>query len=203
MERFIFISQSFHHFNCSFFRRFGNDNRLKPSFERRVFFNIFSVFGKSCCTDQLKVSARHSRFYKVCDIARTLTSASACTDYSMYFINKHYYFSLAVSDVFDEVFHAFFKFSPVGSTRQNSHKVKLENSFFKKRFRNLFCSNFFSKTFNNCGFTDACLADQSRIIFSSPRKNMNHPFNFNRPLDNRVQQALPCLLGQIYRILLH
>ena len=45
-----------------FYRRFSDKHRLKPTFKRRVFFNILAVFVQRRCADAVKFPARQKRF---------------------------------------------------------------------------------------------------------------------------------------------
>ena len=52
--------------------RLGDRNRLEPSFERRVFFDIFAVLVERRRADALHFAARKRRFQEVCGVGAPL-----------------------------------------------------------------------------------------------------------------------------------
>ena len=153
---FIFRFQTFYNFDRFFFSRFFNHNRLKTSFKSRIFFYIFSVLIKCCCTDNLNFTSGKCRFQNICSINSPF--CGTCPDKSMHFINNKNNIT-CLTNFIHNFFQTFFKFAAVFSTCNEKPHIKLNNFFTVKNIRNFRINNSYRKPFRNCSLSDPRLAD--------------------------------------------
>ena len=65
MEYFVTFSQTTKDRNGIFHSWLIHHNRLKPAFQGRIFFDVFAVFGKRRCADDLNFAARQRRLQNI------------------------------------------------------------------------------------------------------------------------------------------
>src|SRR5215467_6835470 len=58
------------------------------------------------------------------------------------------------------------------------------------------------QTFNNRRFSDARFSNQYRIVFCTPRKDLDHTPNFLIASNNRIELSLSRKIGQVARVAL-
>src|SRR5215510_13160463 len=58
------------------------------------------------------------------------------------------------------------------------------------------------QTLNNCRFSDTGFSNQDRIVFRTPRKDLNHAPNFLISSNDRIELSLSRKIGQVTRVAL-
>src|SRR3989338_3906826 len=109
----------------------------------------------------------------------------------MKLINKKQYAPRGTLELFHNRLEAFFKFSAIfcpGNERTESERNKL---FIFECFWNVARCNASRKTFNDCGLTNACFADQYRVVFGPSRENLHNSADFFITTNHRIKLIFP------------
>ena len=110
--------------------------------------------------------------------------------------------SRVLPDLGDHGFQALFEIAPIFSTGDERPHVECVDRAVMQHFRHtLFCDQS-RQTFCDSRLTDARLADIQRVVFSSPAKYLNRPFNFELAADQRIDFALDCQLIEVRGVFL-
>ena len=165
MVRLIFVPQSLKDFNGLLLGGLADLDGLKTPFKRAVLFNIFAVFFKRCCADNLKLAPCKRRLEDICGVNRAL--GGACAYKIMNLINKEDNV-LCLGYLVDTAFYSFFKISSVFCSGNHSGKVKRHNALILEQLGNLALCNPQRQTFRNRGFAYARLAYKAGIVLGAP-----------------------------------
>ena len=138
---------------------------LFRSFERRVIFNILSIFVRCRRPDNLNLAARKRGFQDIRRVDRGTRRARP--DEHMHFVDKQDRFRRL--QLLDHALHPFFKLPAVHRPRDHRSNVKLENALIQQLRWDEALDNCLRKAFDNRRLSDARFADQRRIILRPPR----------------------------------
>ena len=189
--------QDLHGFlRVGFFDRY----RLETSFQRRVFFHIFSVFIAGSRADHLQFAPGQGRFEDVGGVYGALRAARA--DQGMHLIHKEN--DIPVRDDFgNNGLDPLLKFSPVFGPGHDPGQIQGQQPFAPDRFRDAPFHDPPGQAFHNGGFADTGLAHQAGIVLGPPAEDLNHTIDLALPADDRVQliagrqvRQIPAVLGQ-------
>ena len=106
-----------------------------------------------------------------------------------------------VRHFFDDTFDTLFELTAVFASCYHSGKVEHDNSFVTDRLRHDAKGDALCQAFCNRSFSNARLADETRVVFRSAAQDLNHTLNLLAAADNRVEFSLACKLGQIAAVL--
>ena len=70
---------------------------------------------------------------------------------------------------------AFFKVAAVFCACHHQRHIQAEQTFALQILRHFALGNALGQSFRQCGFSNPRFANQARIVFLSPTKNLNHP----------------------------
>ena len=183
MMTFVFSADSFQDLNTFFSGWFFHHNRLKPTFQRSIFFDIFPIFSNRRRADQAQFSSGERRFQDAGCINGTFCSSGS--DHSMNLIQEQDHI-LIILHFRDQTFHPLFKFATIFGTGDHPRKIQRINVLVLHMFRYSSGSHPLSKTFQNRSLADSRLSDQTRIILSSSAQNLNQTFHLFFPSDYRI-----------------
>ena len=192
--RFIFIVKTLENLNGFLLRRLADNYRLESPFKSRVFLNVFAVFFKRCCADNLHFAPRKRRLEDICRVNRAL--CRACAHKGVNFINKEDNiprFCYLVNSRLD----SFLKVAPVFCTCDHACQIKRNNPFVFEQLGYFAVCDFKREPLCNGCFADAGFTDKAGVVFSAPAKNLDNPVNLFLTADNGVDFALLCKLSQI------
>ncbi len=89
----------------------------------------------------------------------------------------------------------------LGPGDQSAH-VQRQHPLVFQTLRHFAVDDALGQALDNCGFTDARLADQHRIILGAPLQNLNGAADFIIAANHRIELALFSAFGQVNRVLL-
>ena len=188
---------AFQHFNGLLNRGFVDDNGLKTAFERGILFDIFSVFVKRCCADDLNFAPRKCGFHHVGGALRTLRIARA--DKRVNFVDNENYVSDTLN-FFKKSFYTAFKLPSELRACDKRSQVKQINFFICKFCGNITVRYLLRNTLGYCGFADARFAYKTRIVLCSAVQYLQNAEHFFVSADNIIYLALTRFAGEIFAV---
>ena len=115
----------------------------------------------------------------------------------MDFVDENQCIAIVFSQVVQHAFQAFFKFTTVFCTGNQSRQIQNQKAFVTQRFRYFAVDDTLCQTFNNSGFTYTRLTNQHRVVFGTALQYLNRTTNFIITTDNRVELTITGALSQI------
>ena len=169
------------------FRGFLHVNRLEPSFQCCIPFDILPVLRDRGRTDELQLATCKRRLQNIGSVNRPFRSS--CADQRMKLIQEQKHVS-GFRHLADHLLDPFLKFSPVFASCDHSGKVQGKNPFVLHGIRHVSFHNPAGKPFHNGGFSDAGLSHQAGIILRPSGQDLDHTADLFLSAHNRIQ--LPC-----------
>ncbi len=191
---FVFIPQPHKNLHSFFRCRLPYQNRLEPTFQCCVLFDMLTVFINCGCSDQLHCTTRQRRFNDVRCVNSAFRSASA--DNGVNFIHKEDDAGI-LCNFLHNAFHALFKFATILCACYHGGNIQRYNDFVPQVFWYGAVCDPLCQAFHHGGFTHAGFPDQAGIVFGSSGENLNHPFCFSISADDRVYAPFLCQLAQV------
>lgn len=144
-------------------RRFVDMDILKPSFEGSVFFDIFLMFVKCCCTDELDLATCEEWFEHVCGVASSL--GIACADHGVDLIDKDDDIVGWVCCFIEDTLESRLKLASVlGACDECSH-IKRVDVFVLELVGDIAAHDTLRKSLDNSSFSDTSLTYEERVVF--------------------------------------
>src|SRR5215472_17510059 len=161
VKRFIPLLYAFQDFYRLLLVRRGDLDGLEPSFERAVFFNSLSEFGRSRGANALYFAARQRRLQDIGCIQRPFSGPGA--HQRMQFVYKY-----NVVRVLDQFAHdrlePFFELTSILRPRYYEGQVQGQYPFLSQKRRNLSGDYPLGQALNDCSLSDAGFADEDWIV---------------------------------------
>ncbi len=107
----------------------------------------------------------------------------------MNLIDKQYYLSLTVNNIFHNSFQTLLELSLILSSCYKSTHIQRIYYLVFQVFRDSPVNDFLSQPFCNSSFTDTRFADQYRVVFGTPAQDLQDSSDFFIPADYRVEFA--------------
>ena len=145
-----------------FDRGFLDHDRLEPTGQRRVFFNILAVFIQRGRTDTVQFPPRQRRFDQVRGIHRTIGFTRA--HQRVHLINKQDDFARSGLDLFQNGFQPLLELAPIFRASNQRAHVQRQQFFIAQGFRHITVDNAQGHALGNRGFTHAGFPDQNRVV---------------------------------------
>ena len=196
--RFISVAQTDEYLHRFVSGRFADHYRLKTAFERRVLFNVRTVFVDCRRADHLYLTAGERRLQYVRGVDRALGGSRA--DYSVYFIDKQDYPRI-LSDFSHDRLHTLLEFAAVFCAGDHRRYIKRDYSPTYQRFGYASLGDALGESLYNRGLSDARLADEAGIVFGSAREYLYYAFGFSLSTNDRIELAVARHSGQVATVL--
>ena len=195
MENLITFLQSTKNGNGVFHSRLIYHNRLEPTFQGSVFFNIFPILIQSGGTDAVKFSSCQHRFQHISGIHGTVSLT--CPYDQMELINKQDDLSFAFLYFFQNGFQPFLKLASVfGPCYQGTH-IQCKNLLIFQTVRHISLNDPLGQSLNGCCLTYSRFTDEHRVILGLPGQDTDHIPDLAVTADHRIQLLLSGLFHQI------
>ena len=110
--------------------------------------------------------------------------------------------SRILPDLGDHGFQALFEIASIFSTGDERPHVERIDRAVTQHFRHTLLCDQSRQTFCDSRLPDARLADVERVVFSSPAKYLNRPFDFEFAADQRIDFAVDCQLIEVCGVFL-
>ena len=166
---------------------FRHHDRLKPSFQGRILFNVFAVFVQRRRADGPQFATGQSGLKQVGGVHRPFTGARAHD--GVQFVNEQDDFAVGVRHFLEEGFQAFFKFAAVFGPREHGPDVEGHNALVAHAFRHVTVDNAPRQAFCNGGLAHAGLPDEHGVVLGPAGKDLEDAADFRITADNGVNLA--------------
>ena len=155
MVNFVFFLQAAQNGYGFLNGRLFDENRLEPSFQRRILFDVFLVFIERRGADGSKFSSGQGRFQHVRGVYGTLRGAG--TDESVHLVDEQDDVAFGRGDFLDDRLQAVLEFSPVFGSGEHAADVQGDDPLIFQKFGNVFLNDSQGQPFHDGGFSDARL----------------------------------------------
>ena len=200
MVYLVTILQTTKNGNRIFHGRFFYHNRLEPTFQSRILFNILTVFIQCGRTDTMKLTTGQHRLQHIAGIKGSV--CLACTDNRMQLINKQDDLTITVLHILKHGFQTLLEFTTILRTCNQCTHIQCKNLLILQSFRNITIYNPLCKPFHNRGLTNTGFTNQNRVILRLTGKDTNHIPDLLITADDRIKLLLSCFLHKILTVLL-
>ena len=198
MKYFITFFQATKNGDRIFHGRLVDLNRLEPSFQSRVFFNILTVFIQCGRTNTVQLAPRQHRLEHISGIHRAVRLSGSYDQVQL--IDEQDDLSIAFADFLQNGFQTLLKLSAVlCSCHQRSH-VQGKDCFIFQALRHIPVGNTLRQPFYDCRLTYAGFTDQNRIVFGLSGKNTDHIPDLCVTSDDRIQLLASGFFHQILSV---
>ena len=184
---FVAFANALDYLDGFFFIRRGNFYGLEAALERAVFFDGLAVFAGRGCANALNFAARKCGLQDIRGIERTFRGA--CANQCVQLVDKDDGV-LALHQFFHDGLQPLFELAAVFRARDDERKIEGENAFIREKRRNIAIGNALRQAFDDGRLSHAGLANEHRIIFGAPAKNLDDALDFTFAADQRVQASL-------------
>ena len=175
--------------------RFSDENLLEAALQSGVLLNVFAVFVECCCADHADLATSEHRLEHVSSVHRAF--CSACAHNSVNLINESDDVTIRLADFVENSLEAFLKLATVLAAGHHRAQVESDQALILQAGRNVTGDDTLGKAFHNGGLTNACFADENRVVLRAALENLHDAANFTVAADHWVELAFTCLLGQV------
>ncbi len=195
---FIAFFQSAQNRDRIFDRRFADQHRLKPAFQRRIFLDVFLVFVECRCADRAQLAPRQRRFEHVGRVHRAFRGAGS--HQRVQFVDEQNDLPFGLGDLFQDGFQTVFKFAAEFRSRHQRRQVQRHDALGLQHVRYVAGNDPLRQAFHDRGLSDAGLADQHRVVFRTPRQYLHHAANLFVAPDYGIELLSARQFRQVARI---
>ena len=196
--QFVLFLDAAKHGNRAFDAGLLHDDLLKPTGQCGILLDIFSILIKRCRANTMQLAARKRRFQHVSRIHRTFRFASA--DHCVQLVDKQNNLPFLICEFVQQTFEPFLEFAAILRSRDQRPEVQRQQSLALESLGDLTVNNPLRKPVDNCGFADAGLTNQYRVVFCATLENLNRSSYLVISADDRVEFSLHCSFSNIDRI---
>ncbi len=167
---------------------------LETALKRAILLDIFAVLIESRRTDTLDFTTRERRFQQVGGIHGA--GCISCSHYGVEFINKQNHIWI-LRQLRQNRLDTLLKLTTVLSPGDNRSHVKRHHPLAEKNPRDLTLDDAQRKPLDNGRFAHPWLANEHRIVFLTPAKNLRQTFYLTLTPHNRVETAVLGSTGDV------
>ena len=179
--------------------RLSDIGLLKPPLERFVFLDVLLVFVQRRCADASQITARQRGFQHVGGIDRPFGAAGA--DQRVKLVDKQDDVGRFLNFL-ENRFQTIFELAAIFRTRNHRAQIQRHDPLALQRLGNITRNDASRQTLDDCGLSNARLADQDGIVFGAARQNLHHAPDLLVTPDHRIELALASQIRQVARIAL-
>src|SRR2546428_2225440 len=175
-------------------RRLVDEDRLEPTLEGSVFFDVLAVLVERGRADALNLAARERGFEDVGGVDRAFRRAGP--DQRVQLVNEQHDLA-ARANLVEDLLQPLLELTAVFGTRDQSAHVEREHPLVLERLRHVAQVDLLGKTFGDGGLANAGLADERGIVLGAPAENLDHPLDLHLPADDGIELIATRQLRQI------
>ena len=165
-------------------RRLIDCDRLEAALERGVLFDVFAVFGKRRCADDLNFAARQRRLQNIGGVHGAFGIARA--DKVVNLIDDKNDVAAGL-DLGDEAFHAALKLAAELRSGDERRQVEQIDLFVAQLERDIARDDALRQTLGDGRLADARLTDEAGIVLLTAVEDLHHTLRFDLAADDLVQ----------------
>ncbi len=159
---FIFLLESPQNGDGVFHGGFPHEDRLEPTFQCRVFLDIFSVFVQCRGADTPQLSARECRFEHVGSVHGALRGPGSHE--GMQFIDEEDYLPLRLDDLVQNRLEPVLELAPKFGAGDQGAQVQRDKSLVFQALRNIPIYDPLGEPLHDSGFPHARFPNENRIV---------------------------------------
>src|SRR6478672_8270123 len=198
MVLLVFVLQSAQDRNGVFDGRFGHVDRLEPSGERGIFFDVLLVLVEGGGADAVQFAARQRRLEEVGSIHRAVSLAGA--DKRVHFVDEEDDTPVRRRDLLQYRFQPLFEFATILGSGNHCAEVEGEQPLVLQAFRYVAVDDTQREALNDRRLADARFTYQHGIVLGSTRQDLNRAADLFVATDNRVELSFARNLREIARV---
>ena len=179
--------------------RLTDEHLLEAAFERRILFDVLTVFVKRGGADQAQFTARKHRLEHVARVHRAFCSTGS--DDGVDFVDEGDDLPVRILDLIEHGLEAFLEFAAILRSGDHGAQIKADEFLVAQRARYIPGNDALGETFDDGGFADARLTDQHRVVLGAAGQDLDDTADFLITADHRVELAFLRGGGQVGRIL--
>ena len=199
MVQFVSFLQAAQNRDRVFHRGLGDQDWLKAPFKRGVLLDIFAIFVERGGADCAQLAASQRRLQHVRRVHRAFGRARA--HQRVQFVDEQDDLPVGLGDFLEHSFQAVFKFAAILGSRDQGGEIQPDNALWAQNLRHVARNDPLREAFDNRGLADPGFADQDRIIFRPPGKNLHHAADFIVAADHGIEFPAPRELDQVAAVL--
>ena len=180
-------------------RRLVDHHFLETPLERRILFDIFTVFIERGGTDAMQFASGERRLQHVTRVHRTFGLAGA--DHRMHLVDEDDGAALVRRDVLQHRLETLLEFAAIFGAGEQRRHVERQHALVFQCFRHFTVDDALRQTFDNRRLADPRFADQHRIVLGAPLQDLDRAPDFVVATDDRVKLAFARPRRQVDRVL--
>ena len=173
-------------------------HRLEPALQCGVLFNVFAVLIQRRRADAVQFTAGEHRLQQIACVHGAVRFAR--TDDRVQLVDKQQDLALGLFDLLQDRFQTLLKFTAVLCARDQCAEIEREDCAVPETVRDIAACDSLGKSFCDCGFADARLTDQNRVVLRFPGQNPDDIPDLGVTADDRIELMLLGALGQILTV---
>ena len=103
----------------------------------------------------------------------------------------------ASADLLEDLLEAFLEVTTVARTGDQRAHIKAVDLLVLDGFGHVTGNDCLSEAFDNCGLTDARLADQNGVVLRAAREDLHDALHFSAAANHRVELVFAGSLGEV------
>ena len=177
-----------------------DENGLEAPRQRCILLDVLLVFVERGRADAMQIATRERGLQKVRGIHRAIGLAGA--DQGVHLVDEQDDAAIGRRDLVEHGLKSLLKFAAVLRARDQCAHVERQELLVFKTFRYIAIDDAQRQAFDDCGFADAGLADQHRIVLGAAGQHLNGAANFLVTADYRIELAVTRHLREIAGVFL-
>ena len=181
-------------------RGLPDEHLLEPALKRRVLLDPLPVLIQRGGADHAQLAAGQHRLEHVARVHRALGGARA--DHGVQLVDERDDLAFALPDLVQHGLEALFELAAVLGPGHHRAEVERDQALAAQRLGHVAFHDPLGQALDDRGLAHAGLADQHRVVLRPAGEHLDDAPDLGVPADDRVQVAVPGLLGQVDAVLL-
>ena len=195
VERLVAVLEAREDFDRLLHRRLGDEHWLEAPLERGILLDVIAVFVERRRADHVQFSARERRLEHVAGVHRSLCGAGA--DDGVDLVDEDDQAVGVVADLVDHALEALLELAAVLRPGDHAGHVERHQALACERLRHIVVHDSLRDPLDDRGLADAGIAEEHRVVLRAPREDLDRLLDLVGAADDRVELALPRLVGEV------
>ena len=171
--------------------------RLEAPLERRILFDVLTVFVERSRTHHAQLSPREHRLEHVAGIHRAFSLAGS--HQRVHLVDEDDEPALAAGDLLEHRLEPLLELTAELRAGDERAEVERHQGLVLERLGHVAVHHPLCEAFGNRRLADSGLADEDGVVLRAAGEHLNHAANLLIAPDHRIEFALACRLGEIPR----
>ncbi len=182
-------------------RRFDHQDRLEPTFERRVLLDVLPVLLDGRRPDAVEGAAGEGRLQQIRGVQGPAFRGPG-VDQRVDLVDEQDDRPLRSLDLLDDRLEPLLELAPELGAGQEGPEVQGDDPLVPERLGHILLGDPQREPFHDRRLADPGIPDQDRVVLRAAGEDLQDPANLLAPADDRVELARPGQFGQVPTILL-